>query len=295
MRISPRCSTLLIILLALGCDNASEPKNGGGAEKKFAESLKVTASSPITLKGGTRWPDGADTTVVYDLSEPLEVKNESGKTMTLSVFAQLGALVYDEFSGHSDYLEWGQGTLPMVRYDTTLRAGEKLTLYEGPLALGRRRPLDWRFPYAYRIKYWTDTDTAFIVDTFAGCTEENRYHGYFRSQDNALVDGPDDGDWESSDSTRLVVVRPYPNPVQMSAPTIRLDFTLSQPMDSLHMAVYETDKSVVWQLKEGQYSAGRWLATVTPTLQRPGLYRFVMKTFKGGQVTQVRGDVMFIQ
>lgn len=285
---------LLCLLIAFGCDGPSgtgtdNPANG-------SSKLKLTNTKPIVLTGGVRWAMGADTLVSYDMSEPIAVKNTSSSTLQVSVFAQLGALIDGAFTNHPDFLSWTDGTLPIYRVDTTLEPGEVVIMYRDFLSLGRCMPLDWRFPYAYRLTYWTGTDTTVVIDTFAGCTPDNRYKGYIRTTTspvpNGIIDGPDDDDWVSSDSTRLVVQCPFSNPTQVWPPIIRINYMLSQDMDSMHMAIHETDRFVTWELREGSYHKGMWIANLTPTLRKKGLHRFVMKAFRNGEMFMVKGDVM---
>lgn len=204
-------------MLFVACESETEPN----------EKISFKQEPSVTLTGGGRWFEAADTGTFYDVTVNFTIINPTSQPLRFTYFVQVG--VDDDGMIRVESINSRSGT--EIYSDTlTIGANTELTInknYVLDLARG-----NWTNPY----RYWLairDVEGNFLLDTstILSITERDRFCGVTYTNEQSpdplgILDAPDDGDFSKPSEAVGFLTGIYANPTTTS--TI-IRFVLNDP------------------------------------------------------------------
>ena len=203
---------VLLCLVFLSCESdtsAPTPLHG----------LHIEGKPSVSMVGGGRWFEEADTGTYYDAYLGFNLNNATDTLHTVHYELQFGILEGGVFITDSSRLRsiYGQRFLS----DTfSLAPNTTIAIFDTFFVdLCQTQKNDW-FPYFYQLRIRSlTTEEEFTSSELVqgGGTPENRFHGVIRTHNFStdsigLIDGPDDGDYREPAESVIDLQPSFPNP-----------------------------------------------------------------------------------
>lgn len=280
---------LLLAVFAATLAGCSSPSS---TQYTSAISIMPTSSSIAHLEaGGLAIRAADDTAVNFDLVPTVRVKNDS--SVALHLFAVW------EFKGRPALQLIKPNETPSVTSigDTIdlgiVGPGASVTIDSIPiLTFSDSDILNGNLEYILRIETPAGQFLAGVDQSFDSVPFASRWRGIIYTTEAsptpiAVVDGPDDGDWQAT--TLIAPSCAYPNP---AAKIIELPVKILEACDSVRAQVFVTPHHALETIVDGSLPVGAHAISADLSKFSPGLYRVIWTAYKSDTVVSNHGDIL---
>lgn len=283
-------------LIGLGCDSGTTPDEGPG-------DFTVIADSTFTLTGGASWVVGNTTMIAYATDIAFTVTNQSDAVYRTGMGLEIGAMVDGTFTTDPRYVIIDTTSLNSINRDRKEIAGHATGILSAQfIVIGRPAAAGWSYPYAWRKKYHDGKREVTLSGSFeGGMNPRNRYRGIIYTVEVSpdpigIMDGPDDGDWVSSNLTKSQIFPVCPNPVSSTGDSVvcRLSFDLQEEAGPIVFRLMKADgvPLYVYTMNTRFAAGGHVLDLELPKQRTPGTYRLESEITFDDEVVTSRGDIL---